>query len=298
MPDPKISQTFIRSLNSIERRLLGSLMADYRVYRKDLLDELNRSGLSLDFLTRIVSGADQLKRTSSSLAKESQLEIADVAHRYADRQLNLLRKKGLAPVITPRVIASNDFEIALFSSIDVVRSSLVGTAAQLRLGSDEIDVVGRLLSTQLVDSRASVWRHGRNRLMSDVILAVWSAANGISGTIYDQAGAQSGVTYGRQAIAAIDERTTDCCLRVHGQVVGLDKPFHLTGTPRFADYIQSPPFHYSCRTVEALHHEAMEAIGVPTSEMRAAARSERDARKRTGKRQEIHPAHATSRRNK
>jgi hypothetical protein len=47
----------------------------------------------------------------------------------------------------------------------------------------------------------------------------------------------------RQAIAAVDQRTTDCCLRVHGQVVKMDQPFHLSGTPRYGDRIMSPPFH-------------------------------------------------------
>jgi hypothetical protein len=46
----------------------------------------------------------------------------------------------------------------------------------------------------------------------------------------------------------------------------------------------------------ALWHPTFEDSGIPTSEMEGAAAAERDARKRTGKREEIHPAHATSRR--
>lgn len=56
----------------------------------------------------------------------------------------------------------------------------------------------------------------------------------------------------RQAIATLSGHTTDCCLRVHGQVVELDQPFTLTGTPRFADTLMDPPFHHYCRTVTAL----------------------------------------------
>ncbi len=50
------------------------------------------------------------------------------------------------------------------------------------------------------------------------------------------------------AVAVIDNRTTDCCQRVHGQVQPLDQPFVLTGEPRFADRMQWPGFHWRCRT--------------------------------------------------
>lgn len=54
------------------------------------------------------------------------------------------------------------------------------------------------------------------------------------------------------AVAVLDERTTECCLRVHGQVQPLDQPFRLTGTPRFADEMDWPAFHNHCRTSVAL----------------------------------------------
>lgn len=101
--------------------------------------------------------------------------------------------------------------------------------------------------------------------------------------------------YQRQAVAAIDERTTDCCLRVHGQVVALRQPFHLTGTPRFADHQQDPPFHWNCRTTVCLVAREMADDALSLS-MRDAAQSELQARAQTGQRAEIHPAHATSRR--
>ncbi len=101
--------------------------------------------------------------------------------------------------------------------------------------------------------------------------------------------------YAKQAIAAIDERTTDCCLRVTGQVVPLDGKFHLTGEPRFADELDSPPFHWWCRTAVALVH-VKQVDDSLTREIRDAARAERDARDTTKAREEIHPAHATSRR--
>lgn len=83
----------------------------------------------------------------------------------------------------------------------------------------------------------------------------------------------------RQAIAAIDDRTTDCCLRVSGQVVPLKGEFRLTGTPRFADTMERPPFHWNCRTSVALVR-AEDAGDNVTRRMREAALNELGTRMR------------------
>lgn len=57
----------------------------------------------------------------------------------------------------------------------------------------------------------------------------------------------------KQAIAAIDNRTTMTCLRVNGQIREIDQPFHLTEEPRYADYQDWPPFHRWCRTATVLY---------------------------------------------
>ncbi len=57
----------------------------------------------------------------------------------------------------------------------------------------------------------------------------------------------------KQAIATMDNRVTDTCLRVHGQIQPFDDPYRLVGTPRFADEIDAPPFHNHCRTSSALY---------------------------------------------
>lgn len=57
----------------------------------------------------------------------------------------------------------------------------------------------------------------------------------------------------KQVVAALDHRTTETCLLAHGQIVALHDKFHLTGTPRFADYMQWTPFHYYCRSSIVLY---------------------------------------------
>jgi hypothetical protein len=59
----------------------------------------------------------------------------------------------------------------------------------------------------------------------------------------------------KQAIAALDQHTTGCCLSVHAQVRKFEDKFHLTGTPRYADYMDWPAFHWYCRTSICLYME-------------------------------------------
>ena len=82
----------------------------------------------------------------------------------------------------------------------------------------------------------------------------------------------------KQAIAAIDNKTTDCCLRVHGQVVDLDGYFKLSGTPRYADELEWTPFHAWCRTSVALYDRRYDD-GL-SAKMRSAANTVLDERNR------------------
>ena len=81
--------------------------------------------------------------------------------------------------------------------------------------------------------------------LSVAAIATWVFGVSRSAEISARVG---GFDWWKQAVPAIDERTTDCCLRVAGQSVPLDDQFHLTGTPRYADHQDWSPFHDWCRT--------------------------------------------------
>lgn len=93
----------------------------------------------------------------------------------------------------------------------------------------------------------------------------------------------------KQAIAALDERTTDCCLRIHGQIRDIEQDYWLEGVPRFADALPAPPFHWYCRTSQALYLEAFD-FGL-TERMRSAA-DEVMAEREEGRSGYRHPATA------
>jgi len=90
---------------------------------------------------------------------------------------------------------------------------------------------------------------------ADILItgAVWAAALFWSMFGYAVESAAGPDKYQKMVVAALDERTTDCCLRAHGQVQPLNSKFELTGTPRFADRIAWPPFHWYCRTAGVLY---------------------------------------------
>jgi len=161
-------------------------------------------------------------------------------------------------------------------------------------GEDWQTATDRLLAVDLVAGRASVTRAAGNSLALEADLDVWTLAMAMAQSSFERAGRRSRMVFKKQAIAAIDDRTTECCLRVHGQIQEMRAPFVLTGRPRFADRLQGPPFHWRCRTATTLYTEAMETVGVPTPAMLAAARAELEARARTGTRVKIWPSHATS----
>jgi hypothetical protein len=93
----------------------------------------------------------------------------------------------------------------------------------------------------------------------------------------DQAGRSNKAgEFSKQVVAALDHRTTDCCLQAHGQVVAFQGKFKLTGTPRFADELEWTPFHHYCRTSIVLY--------LPGYDDGLTERMKQDARKVLGER--------------
>lgn len=160
-----------------------------------------------------------------------------------------------------------DDRAALTASLLILDQQIAAINALLATGDASENIILGDASRVGILSPAPVIREA-NKWTTEVALLAWwnSIKRGV-----EQAGAQD--DYVRQAIAAIDHLTTDCCLRVHGQTAELDGDFTLTGTPRFADKQYKPPFHWNCRTAEALvlRSEADDSL---TARMRKASRDE------------------------
>lgn len=251
----------------------GAVLAAYRAARRALADNFSRPGAVSDALMTLRMAVQQSLTQTMSAA-------ADLGYAQAARELGVygLNAAGGAANTTAGMQSVLN---TLDAQINAVRAmSLSGADPALVLG--DAGRVGLLTPSPII-------REGARWL---ALTAVLTHKQVVEESVKRSGGQDE---FRRQAIAALDERTTETCLRVHGQVVTIDGDFHLTGTPRYADDMHAPPFHDYCRTAVALvriDHKDDELSG----QMRDAARAELRAREETGTREEVHPAHARSRR--
>jgi len=235
---------------------------------------------------QVAQAGQVLRQLRLDVAMGVQPVLQDAALLGSLQALAQLRAYGLtAPEnATPPASEAQEGLQAVLATVDAqvaAATALLVTGAQPEMitGTDERQGP---LSAAAVITPATLW-------VGSAALAGWGWAVGLYG------GRPGQQPWLKQTVAAIDERTTECCLRVHGQVTTLQGQFHLTGQPRFAEYKEAPPFHWRCRSATALvrPEDAGDAL---TDEMVSAARAELAARDATGGRVEIDPASATSRR--
>lgn len=303
--DLAIVQRFTRALTHIEAGLIADELRLYREFRLAAMGSMLGAPLRPYELRRELEAHFAILARAAGIARRQRIAVAAEAAKTYSEQLRLALLRAGVNAAEPQGLAMQTAEQAIRAAldpepdwVDVVRGRMLADLSRLSaIGADTEQIALELLSERVVNGRVSTWRAGRSSLETGEQLNLWGAVSGAIGVIFAGVNAASEARLERQAIAVLDEHTTDCCLRVHGQIVGQDQPFHLTGTPRFADYVPSPPFHWFCRTATAIYHVAMEAVGVSTETMRTAARDELRAREQTKGRVEIHPAHAASRRN-
>lgn len=190
------------------------------------------------------------------------------------------RLQTLAYGIAEPAEPGQDIESQVAAAYDVIdariQSQEASITALLLSGSDPAYIMGD-------ESRQGVLR------ASDVLLAgaFWLA--GLWWRGFDTYASHAGGGFSKQVVAAIDERTTDCCLRAHGQIKPFDAPFELTGYPRLADYLDWPPFHHWCRSSGVLYLAGFDdGLTQAMQESAAAALAERAA----GLNKYRHPADA------
>lgn len=304
MPDLRPVETFTGQMERLESRYLKEINGPLKEARVALLEALLRDLASLPMVARrefsaLGSQVSALANQTAAPAENIVLGLTEslfgqVAKLYPDRLPDFSQAQRATD--NRRREIKIGFGQNATGWVDILLANFLVELSRLRQADETPEAMAdRLLAEQIADGRASVWRTGINLAIAESQRGLWTAANSLAGTLYIEGQRQTGERWRKQAIAAIDERTTDCCLRVHGQVQDLDKEFHLIGTPRFRDYIAHPPFHMYCRTAETLWVERFETVGITTAQMRDAANAEINARA-DGSRKEIHPANAISRR--
>jgi hypothetical protein len=198
---------------------------------------------ALNEANRLDAAAEVMAGLRSSLRADLRAEFRDMnlfGQREASRQMGFY---GVQAEAQPYAL-SGQIDSALEAVISKVDGQSLTIKAMILTGADKAQIVGD-------ESRTGALRP------SDVVAAAtfWAASLAWTGFDYWSSQQSDGVKFKKQALAALDNRTTDCCLRVHGQIQPMDKPFILTGSPRYADEMDWPAFHSYCRTSGVLYLE-------------------------------------------
>jgi len=308
MPDVANAQKFITKLTAVEAAHLRAVEVARREARRGILEIIDRDGITRPGVAAMLREVDNLKRAVVASGRDTaKLERITVLN-YARKQIQTAQRVGLARGIDVNVLAGQtagnalDGEQAYFTStpawITQLESAIQTTAARLRISNAAPDEVSALLISESANAgRQSAWASAGTKAGLEEQRGVWTYGVGLVGAYLMALNkADTETTYSRQWVSTLDERTTDCCLQAHGQIVGMDENFILRGTPRFADEIYTSPAHWYCRSSVVLYNEEFEKIGITTDEMKNAAKAELNARAETKKRVPIYPSHATSRR--
>ena len=195
----------------------------------------------------------RVQKPTIGLLTEMEAEINLVSQAHAEKASNLgldYAEKQLGFYEIDEMWGS-DTEASLISVTNHAVNSVVSkfnsqkTAAELyiALGYPVEMIVGEGDNTGVFSPSATV-----KTAISAFLTLLWASTDLLFSSSIEEK-----YKYEKIAVAALDTKTTECCLKVHGQSQPLKKPFHLTGEPRFADFIKFPPFHWFCRTASALY---------------------------------------------
>lgn len=278
--------------DAVRRDLLSALMGWYQqMGEPDTADELR---IVANQVYRIKEIERAIRALSVDIADylQDQLPRAwEIGLENADRDLVNMARVLREDLSKERLFAGLDKQLPLTveAFINRIPGIVQPLAAQLTSelqysltqGDSFTQIVQRLIGADLGPSGASFFRRGALSMELFSRRAVVDANNASRQIVYENAKTLvNGLK--KQAIAAIDDRTTECCLSVHGQVADVGQTYKLTGTPRFQDEMMFPAFHWRCRTSSAAYHIAYEVAAegteASTAYMREQARQALKAR--------------------
>lgn len=259
----------------------GGVMVAYRNAVRALATVLDGTGRDKAWQV-----AEVLKALRKDLADTTKPVIRDATTAAAHAAVAQLLAYGIDVGSRPtEQVATPIIDEAMLAIMGVIDGQIAGVQAMTATGASKGQIIGDdsrqgLLVPTTVLVAATFWAVQAASATWDWIASNWGGTR---------------TEFYKQAIAAIDERTTETCLLLNGMVVPLNEDFVIEGTPRYADRLGQPPFHWNCRSSLALV-KPEDADDILSQQMRDAAQAELAAREKTGKRDEIHPAHARSRR--
>jgi hypothetical protein len=228
--------------------------------------------------TRLVNRTlAHLRETTRAIVEKQIAAAIRVGEKQAEREIALYDdlprvEEDTDPLLENAMLA---FDADIDAQLARVRALIMTTGDENMVLGDDANVLDASRTGVLRASDATL--SAMNWITTGAVLAFALYANKAARESEKGNSENAQARWNKQAIAALDNRTTDCCLQVHGQAVPLDAKFILTGTPRFADEQDAPPFHWNCRTAFALVR-AEDSQDDLTKRMQDAAQNELDAR--------------------
>ena len=272
----RAAREIARVYNQARRELVATLLERWTgstaLRPQDAIDLLRR----LNLLDQVNARLLQLERETGLILRDVVTSSTERALDNVSRELRMLPTELRSDVrpfsrintqMTERfvpLVLDNAGQTAQTLGMTIRRELQAG----LLQGESFPNLVSRLMAA---DSGA--FARGRNSAVLAARRTVITAENAAKQEYYEQT-KRDIPEIKKQAIAVVQSRTTDCCLRVHGQIVDVDESFTLTGTPRFADRMQHPSFHWNCRKAVGMDHPSFESGGLTTANMRSSAQAE------------------------
>jgi len=236
----KLSETSNRELGELFGKI-GTKDTKGLVYQSyDTMLYAVQKSLEID---EPVSSTMQIVRSQrDSIYKDLYNILIEAESMGYEKAVAQLREYG-AEIPDTAVIDYELIESAVMAIISVMDSQIYAVEAMLKTGGDFAEIFGD-------DYRAGIFRVAPILNAGAIWIAsmYWDKFQTVTAKWENE----------KQAIAVMDNRVTDCCLRVHGQHIAYKKDFTLTGVPRFADKLFWSPFHWYCRTSITLFDPAFD----------------------------------------
>ena len=215
----------VKQLKTLADRMRGKNSAIHRAYRT--------------VLRALAGNTDNAAIVADALAT-LEASIRAAAATYYDDALAVgmaqaQRDLAIYDLGAPDNMDPNSASLAIAATMSHIRAQNDRALAIARVGLGEELIIGD-------DSRRGIIQP------APILLELVFWLTSLSVLSYEQGTKRKMPGFVRQAVAQIDHSTTQTCLNVHGQIVGLKEDFHLTGTPRYADDMHDPAFHRGCRT--------------------------------------------------
>ena len=285
-----------RAMERAENRAAREIADAYNRARRELLGEIldrwGRAGVitpgravgllrSLGIIQSIDLRLAELEREHGEILRGALNGSDERALQMVARELALLPAE-LRPDLTAFTRINTElverFLPQALDDAELGSRALAGSLRrEMRQGLIQGEAFPALARRLFTTAQPSVFRSGMVSAERGVRRLVITAENNAR-TAYIQQARERIPELKRQAVAVVQDRTTDTCLRVHGQIVGVDEPFTLTGQPRFADQMMVPAFHWNCRTAVVAWHPSFEGGGLNTANMKRSAAAERRRR--------------------